>query len=312
MTASETRPVTAGPPGPGEPWTVLRMIRWAATYLGDKGVPDGRLDAELLLADALSLSRLDLYLQYDRPLTTEELASLKPRLLRRARREPLQYIVGWSGFRELRLRTDGRALIPRPETEVLVDVVLAWARRVDREGLTVLDLGTGTGAIALSLAVEGPFAGVVATDRSPAALELARENRDRVRPPIPVDLRVGDLFEAVGEEERFDVIVSNPPYLTSAELAGDVEPEIREFEPVGALLAGPTGLEIVEKILAGAPAHLNEGGLLAVEIGASQGLEVLGRLAERPELTGARIERDLSGRDRIALAVRLAEVAQRG
>ncbi|HZD05682.1 MAG TPA: HemK/PrmC family methyltransferase, partial [Longimicrobiales bacterium] len=216
------RPGTDGSANPvrergGEPWTVLRMIRWSAAWLEGKGVERGRLDGEHLLAHVLDLSRLQLYLQYERPLTADELAAYKPLLLRRARREPLQYILGRTSFRELELRTDHRALVPRPETERLVQEVLDWAASRDPSGagsggLTALDVGTGTGCIALSLAREGPFARVVATDTSGEALELARENAREAGLDQVVELVAGPLFQPVGEE-RFDVVVSNPPYV---------------------------------------------------------------------------------------------------
>jgi release factor glutamine methyltransferase len=154
------------------------MMKWSGEYLDGKGVERGRLDAEHLLAHALGTARLQLYLQYDRPLTAEELDRFRPLLRRRAGREPLQYILGRAAFRELDLFVDRRVLVPRPETEVLVEEVLAWTRSVKAAGLTALDLGTGSGAIALALASEGPFDRVVATDASEKALEVARTNAD--------------------------------------------------------------------------------------------------------------------------------------
>ncbi|MEX0979978.1 MAG: hypothetical protein WDZ89_02720, partial [Gemmatimonadota bacterium] len=153
MNAATDAPLPApedGPPEPGAAWTVLRMMGWSGKYLQAKGVERGRLDAEYLLADLLGCGRLELYLQYDRPLTETELAAFRKRLLRRAAREPLQYILGRTAFRDLDLLTDPRVLIPRPETEGLVEAVLDWAR--GRAGLRAVDIGTGSGAIALSLA----------------------------------------------------------------------------------------------------------------------------------------------------------------
>jgi len=204
------------PPAPDR-WTILGMIRWATEYLEGKGVTEARLDAEHLLAESLGVERLQLYLQFERPLTPEELAAFKPLLLRRAAREPLQYILGRTPFREIELKTDGRALIPRPETEVLVQEVLD--RTAGRDGLSALDLGTGTGAIALSLAVEGGFDRVVATDVSAEALDLARDNAgllgliasetddaEPVERPEPreveIESREGDLFGAPRPTER--------------------------------------------------------------------------------------------------------------
>jgi len=296
------------PPGPGEPWTVLHLIRWSAEYLEGKGVKGGRLDAEHLLAHSLGVQRLDLYLQFDRPLTGEELAGFRERLRRRARREPLQYIRGDTSFRELELRTDRRALIPRPETEELVGLVLEWVGGAEggkgRE-LSALDLGTGSGAIALSLALEGPFARVLATDSSADALELARENRDRVSLPegVEVEFRCGSLFDPLTIGERFHVVVSNPPYVAEED-GGGLEPEVGEWEPAGALFAGAGGVAVLEPLVAGAGEWMHPGGLLALEVGSGQGGWVAERIRDSREFHLPRVARDLSGKERFILAVR--------
>jgi release factor glutamine methyltransferase len=279
-------------------WTILGLLRWTAEYLEKKGMGEPRLNAELLLADTLGLKRLDLYLQFDRPLKPEELASFKARLLRRARREPLQYIAGYTDFRELRLRVDRRALIPRPETEVLVGEVLAWA--APRGPLRALDVGVGSGAIALSLAREGAFETVVATDVSEDALALAAENHRRSVPEASVDFRLGAGYEPV-RGERFDVVVSNPPYVAETERAS-LDEEVREWEPEVALFGGPDGLDVVRALVAGAPDHLRPGGLLALEIGAAQAPAVEELLRETARFDEVRVRTDLAGRERIVLA----------
>jgi release factor glutamine methyltransferase len=279
-------------------WSVLDLIRYTADYLGGKGIREPRLNAELLLADTLGLKRLDLYLQFDRPVRPDELAEFKSRLLRRARHEPLQYIAGHTDFRELRLSVDRRVLIPRPETEVLVGEVLAWC--AGRGGLSAMDIGTGSGAIALSLAVEGPFERVLATDLSAAALEVARENHRTAAPGAPVEFREGPGF-APATGERFDVVVSNPPYVGEEEREG-LDPEVRDWEPALALFAGPGGLEVVDELVAAAPEHLREGGLLALEIGAAQASRVVDLIRAAARFREPRVVRDLAGRDRIVLA----------
>lgn len=287
----------------GEVWTVLRLMRWSGEYLEGKGVERGRLDAEHLLAHTLGVGRLQLYLQYDRPLDRAELDRFRPLLRRRAEREPLQYILGRAAFRELDLSVDRRVLIPRPETEVLVDEILAWAASQDREGLTAVDVGTGSGAIALSLAVEGPFARVVATDASAGALEVARANAGALGLEERLDLRPGALFDPLGAEERFDVVASNPPYVAEAEVPG-LEPEVGVWEPREALLGGPDGLTVLRALVGGAAGHLEPWGLLALEVGAGQAPLVVAEVEAQGAYDDVRVRRDLAGLERVVLARR--------
>ena len=279
-------------------WTVLEMIRWTTEYLAGKGVREPRLNAEILLAGVLGLKRLDLYLQFDRPLKAAELEEYRARLKRRARHEPLQYIAGYADFRELRLKVDRRVLIPRPETEVLVGEVLAWAKA--HGASTALDVGTGSGAIALSLATEGAFARVVATDLSPDALDVARENAGATG--AEVELRRGSLFEPVAGE-RFDVVASNPPYVGEREREG-LDAEVRDWEPAAALFAGPDGLDLIAELVRRAPDHLTDGGLLALEIGETQAHAVADLIRATGRFAEPSVRRDLAGRDRIVLAER--------
>ena len=283
-----------------EVWTVLRLIRTGAEWLGQRGVETARLDTEHLLAHALDTDRLQLYLQYDRPLTPEELGIFRPLLRRRATREPLQYILGRGAFRELDLQVDRRVLIPRPETEVLVQVVLdAVAGRSD---LVALDLGTGSGCIGLSLLVEGPFARVVATDPSRGALAVADTNaRALGREGEGFELRQGAGFEPVEPGERFDVIVSNPPYIAEPEAAA-LQPEVRDWEPASALFAGSEGRDVLDVIAAGAAERLRPEGWLMVEVGAGQTEPFAEHLAATGGFRTPTIHRDLTGRPRIVAA----------
>jgi release factor glutamine methyltransferase len=293
--------MTATKRGAEEVWTVLRLMRWSGEYLEGKGVERGRLDAEHLLAHALGVPRLQLYLDYDRPLEKTELDLFRPLLRRRAEREPLQYILGRAAFRELDLKVDTRVLIPRPETEVLVDEVLAAVE--GREGLTALDLGTGSGAIALSLLEEGPFPRVVAVDVSASALEVARENAEANGLEDRIELRLGSLFEAVQDGETFDVVVSNPPYIAEGE-ADSLEPEVGVWEPSGALFGGPDGLAVARQIVTGAGARLKAGGLLALEVGERQPGIVVAAVEATGQYNDVRVRRDLAGRQRVVLARR--------
>ena len=303
MNAHGVVPTPKNGPDAAQSWTILSLVLWSADYLASRGVESGRLDAEWLLASALGTERLQLYLKYDRPVSPEEREAFKQQLRRRACREPLQYILGRAAFRELELVADPRALIPRPETEVLVEEVLAWAK--DRKsGLgTVMDIGTGTGAVSVSLAVEGVCEQIVATDISEGALEVARLNAQRHGVEALLDFRRGSLFEIVDAGEAFDVIVSNPPYVATGERAG-LQPEIRDWEPSEALFAGDDGLDVIQPLIAEAPEHLTDGGLLALEVGLGQAERVTRQIDDSGRFEPARVRRDLGGLPRVIMAER--------
>lgn len=289
---------------PTSPPRPLELTRLAAEHLAEKGIEEARLEAEMLLAHVLGIRRLDLYLQFERPLEPSEVDAYRDALRRRAEREPLQYITGETGFRDLTLAVDRRVLIPRPETEVLVGEVLKFiGGEGEGEGLSgvVLDIGTGSGAIVLSLLHEGPFEAGVATDVSEAALEVAAANAATHGLTDRVEFRAGSLWEPIGQGETFRVIVANPPYVADG-ARERLAPEIREHEPEAALFAGPDGLRLVREVVAGAPAHLATGGLLAVEVGLGQAEEVAA-MCRDAGFTAPRVATDLTGRKRIVLAV---------
>jgi release factor glutamine methyltransferase len=248
------------------PPKLLDILTKAAAYLKDRGVHNPRLDAELLLAHVLKLKRLDLYLQFDRPLTEAELEAYRAVMRRRGLREPLQHIEGTVVFRELTLITDKRALIPRPETELLVDAVKKHLPAAASP--RVLDIGTGTGAIILSVARELPQCETWACDISRAALDLARENAARNTLTLHTVVE-SDLFSGFDTNQTWDLIVSNPPYIGEAEMAG-LEAEVREHDPHTALVGGPEGWEIPAMLLEQAFSRLNEGGVLLMEIAPPQ------------------------------------------
>jgi release factor glutamine methyltransferase len=256
-----------------------------------------RLDAEYLLAHALGLSRLDLYLNLERPLEPGEVDTFRELVRRRAAREPLAYILGSWSFRGLELRADPRALVPRPETEILVDRALEAVAGV--EGPRVLDVGTGTGAIALAIAHERPDARVVATDVSPAALELAGENARALGLDERVELVEGDLLAAVAGR-RFDLVVSNPPYVAPDD---EVDAEVARFEPAVAVFAPEEGRAVLQQLVAEASEHLEAGGILALETGAGQARWLAGELREAGYADAA-VHRDLARVERIVVARR--------
>ncbi len=272
--------------------SVLEIIQRTTDFFGKAGIENPRLDAEWIVADALELSRLDLYQQFDRPLTEAELAKIRPLVKRRSKREPLQHILGWVEFFGLQLKTDSRALIPRPETEELADLL---SRQKPSPG-SILDLGTGTGALALALARAFPEASVVAVERSEDALALARENAELNGLKERVEFLAGDWFEPLPPEHHFDWIVANPPYLTKDEWE-TAQPEVREWEPREALVSADEGCADLERIIREAPARLTPHGLLAVETGIAQH-ERLARAGRSAGFAQAESLRDLSGRDR--------------
>lgn len=255
----------------GPPWTVLSLLQWTAGYFKRHGVDNPRADAEILLAHGLGCERIDLYLRHDQPLNEEELARIKPLLKRRVRREPVAYIVGYKEFWSLRFEVTPAVLIPRPDTECLVENALRHLRgdgadRSDR----VLELGVGSGAVTVALAHECPRHRYWVSDRSWAAIWVARANARRHRVDGRIRFFLGHwLAPLAAHRAPFDMILSNPPYVRSGDIAG-LAPEIREFEPLDALDGGPEGLDALGAIISTAHSHLRPGGLLLLEAGFEQ------------------------------------------
>jgi release factor glutamine methyltransferase len=279
--------------------TLLEIVKKTTEFLEAKGVENPRLNAELLIGHALGLPRMQLYLQFERLLSVPELDKIRPMVKRRSQREPLQYILGEQEFFRIKLKVDRRALIPRPETEQLCEVI---TEQLPQPPHTILDLGTGSGAIALALAAFYPQAMVVGLDVSTEALALAQENSVTLGLEARTRWLVSDWFSAVEPEARFDLIVANPPYLSAAETAA-TEPEVRGYEPAAALSPGSDGTEALARIIAEAPRYLTEGGLLALETGIDQH-ERLRSWAAAAGFSRVESRRDLTGRDRHLLAFR--------
>jgi release factor glutamine methyltransferase len=244
-------------------WTLLKVLNWTKGYLAEKGVENARLEAEWLLCEALALDRVGLYLNFDKPLTDAELGTFRAMVGRRAKREPLQYILGSQEFHGLDFVVTPDVLIPRHDTEVLVDEALKRAR----PDAAILDIGLGSGCIAISLATALPGASVCGVEQSPGALAIARDNAARLGASL--ETVGGSLFEPL-QGRRFDLIVSNPPYIPTRDL-DTLEPEVREHEPLGALDGGADGLAFYRAIIPSSRDHLTPGGWLLVEIGINQG-----------------------------------------
>ena len=279
--------------------TVRELLGPAREYLEGKGVPSPRLDAEYLLAHVLAVQRLDLYLDHDRPLEPAEVDRLRELVRRRGKREPLAYVLGSWSFYGLELHCDARALVPRPETEVLVERSLALLEGTRQPA--IIDVGTGTGAVALALATHLPEASVTAVDLSPGALALAAENAAANGLEGRVELLEGDLLGPVAGR-NFDLVVSNPPYVAPGD---DVDPEVADYEPALAVYAEHGGRAILERLADDAPGALRPGGHLAVEVADGQAAWLADHLAGLG-YTEARITRDLRGVERVVEAQRPA------
>ncbi|MBI2813346.1 MAG: peptide chain release factor N(5)-glutamine methyltransferase [Opitutae bacterium] len=277
--------------------SVLEIIKRTTGFFEQRGVESPRLNAELLIGHALGLKRMQLYLQFERPLTGPELEKIRPLVKRRGNREPLQYITGETEFCGLRLRADRRALIPRPETERLVELV---TQQLAAPPATILDLGTGAGAIALALAKIYPEAAVTALDKSEEALSLARENAESCGLAGRVKFAHSDWLSVLPAGDKYQLIVANPPYLSDAETEA-TQPEVKGFEPHSALSAGSNGAAALEHIIAAARPYLAPAGLLACETGIAQHQQ-LRALAATQGYARTESQRDLTGRERYLLA----------
>jgi len=284
-------------------WRVKEALDWTVGYLTDKGDEHPRLSAEWLLSAATGLSRVEIYAYHDRPLSPDERTALREAVKRRAEGQPLQYVTGEMAFRHLVIRVVPGVFIPRPETETLAEEGLAFLRDAG-EGPLVIDLCTGSGAVACSIAQEHPGARVLAVDLSPLAAQTARANAERLGLADRVTVFEGDLFAPLAElAERegllgkVDVVISNPPYIPSADLP-DLPEEVLGFEPHLALDGGPDGLAVARRIAEEACLWLRQGGLLAMELDEGCVQMAVKEIAKWYE--GSRTVRDLAGRDRVA------------
>ena len=276
--------------------TIREIKMRTEAFFREKGVPNAKLDTDILIAHSLGIKRLDIYLDLDRPLNEAQLTILRPLVKRRASREPLQYIIGKTEFYGITLKVDPRALIPRHETEELIELIV---ERLETPPARILDLGTGSGAIALALASRYSDAEVTATDQSEGAITLAKENALALNLSSRVTFIKGNWFEPLDEGARFDLIVSNPPYLTEAEMQ-TAEPEVIDHEPHNALASGQEGLDDLGLLFKSVPRHLAEGGLLALETGIGQA-DAIKAMALEVSLHGQSVE-DLSEHPRFFFA----------
>ena len=279
-----------------EPWSIKRVLAWATDDFKRRGNKSARLDAELLLSEALGFDRIKLIVEAERPLADDELSRYRDLIKRRRACEPIAYILGRREFFALPMRVDRRVLIPRPDTEILVETALNGTREQHLYG-RMLDLCTGSGCVAIAFAKERPTWRVTAVDLSPDAAAVARENVQRAGVVHNVAVLEGDLFAALPEGARFELVTANPPYIPSSEIAG-LDADVRDFEPRLALDGGADGLDITRRLVSEATRYLSPGGLLALEGGFDQAPAVE-QLLEQAGFSQIVRSKDLAGVERV-------------
>jgi release factor glutamine methyltransferase len=289
------------PAGAERVWTIGALLRWTEQFLSQKGCELPRLDAEVLLSHALGCRRIELYTRSEEVAADEVRTKFRELVMRRVEGCPVAYLVGTKEFYLLPFAVTPAVLIPRPATEALVLAALDRAKPLAT--LRVLDIGTGSGCLAVSVAKRHAGASVVAVDTSAEALDVARGNAERHGVTDRVAFRHSDLFTGIMGEPPFDLILSNPPYVPSADIAA-LASDVRDHEPRAALDGGPDGLAVFTRLITGAPEFLNPGGWLLVEIGAGQEAEALRRVAAVPALTAGLTVRDGDGHPRVVVAKR--------
>ena len=275
---------------------IIDLLNRAAGHLEEKGFENARLEVERLLGHVLGLDRVRLYVEFERTVEDGELERFRELYRRRLDHEPLQHLIGSTGFRDLELKTDRRAFIPRPETELLVECAVDFLR--GRPNPVVADLGTGTGAIAVSVVCEVPGSCAVAVDISDDALHLARSNADRMGVADAIELVSADMLEGLAGRGPFDAVLSNPPYIPANDIPG-LEPEVRDHDPHTALDGGDDGCSFLFAIADHAYEYLKPGGLLLLECEGDQAPATAARLKATGQYRDITVLKDLAGRDRL-------------
>lgn len=280
--------------------TVLEGIQKSTEFLAKKEVDSPRLQAELLLAHVLKLPRMKLYLNFERALTEPETDTFRELVKRRAQREPLQHIVGSTSFCGLEITVNRHVLVPRPETELLAEAGWSFLSPLTPHLSTALDFGTGSGCIAIALAVKSPTAKITALDLSPDALNLAQQNATKNNVTDRIEFVPGDGFAALPQGTQFDLIISNPPYIPTAEIA-TLDPEVRDYDPRSALDGGPDGLDFYHRLAAEARPFLKPGGKIMLEFGEGQA-GAIQEIFEKQKWIVEAIRADYTQRQRILIA----------
>ena len=287
-------------------WTIKEILAVASQYLTEKGIESPRLAAEVLLAHVLGMERIGLYLDFDRPLVPAEVSRFRELIRRRVAREPLQYITGLQEFWSLEFQVGPQVLIPRPETELLVEQAIRQCKDLSEAGMqeiNVLDLCTGCGAVAVCIAKEVGFARLWASDVSPGAIAVAKINAQRHGVADRIRFIEGDLFEPLKDKEiHFHIIVSNPPYVAQEDY-DKLPPEIKDFEPRLSLDGGPGGMAVIERILREAPEFLTSTGVVMIEMDPGQIHRAMDVARSLPGFERAEVVKDYSGRERVIIVM---------
>lgn len=283
-------------------WTIMKILNWTKQYFEAKGVENPRLDAEVLLCAVLKCQRITLYVDFERPLSDEELSLYREYVKRRGEFEPLAYILGEKAFMRNTFKVTEATLVPRPETELLVESLIRASKRLRSDGdVKILDIGTGSGAIIVSLLDYLPFAKGVGVDISIDALIVAKENADKIGVSKRVGFLHSDIFSKVPLDKKFDIIVSNPPYIPASDIA-TLDPDVQK-EPHSALDGGVDGLDFYRRIASQAAEHLAEDGLLAFEIGINQA-EAVQKMCLDAGFAQTAVRQDYAGIDRMVFALK--------
>ncbi|MCA9072723.1 MAG: peptide chain release factor N(5)-glutamine methyltransferase [Planctomycetaceae bacterium] len=282
-----------------EQWTVQRILEWTTAHLSKHGSESPRLDAEILLAHSRKCTRIELYTKFNEVLTDEQRGTMRELVQRRAKAEPVAYLVGHREFYGLPFRVTADVLIPRPDTETLVMELLSLAKSM--ESPRILDVGTGSGCIAVAIAANLKAARVTAVDLSDAALTIAKANAEANKVVDQITFLEGDGYSPLAADARFDFIVSNPPYVAEGEL-DQLQPDVRLHEPKMALVSGSDGLDLARRLIDEAPKHLVPGGGLLLEISPEQAKTVQNLMQAGDRYKNVRILKDLSGLPRVAAA----------
>ncbi len=283
-------------------WTIIKILDWTKQYFADRGVENPRLDAEVLLCAVLQCERIKLYMDFERPLTGAELSQYKNYVARRGQHEPLAYILGEKEFMRNSFKVTSATLVPRPETELLVESLIKAAQGLKADGdVKILDIGTGSGAIIVSLLDYLPNAKGVGVDISVDALIVAEENSRRIGVRERAGFMQSDLFSRIPADKKFDIIVSNPPYIPAADIVG-LAKDVQK-EPRGALDGGADGLDFYRRIISEAMDHMADEGILAFEVGINQA-QVVAELCRKAGFKATAIRKDYADIERMVFAVK--------